>query len=266
MVIVRFLVGQNEEDAIVRLNQKMQGNFNLIPPGASPPLVKPRSIDDVPILALTLASERYDHFTLRRIAAQVHDQVKEINDVSEVTIIGGQRRQLRVTLDESRMAAFNVAPASIVPMLQQSNQQMQSGAFSSANREVLVETGGFLKNAEDVGNVVIGTFNQRAIYCVTSPELQMDPEEPADYVMMGWGDRAKQYPDRATGRKPPPTLPAVTLSIAKRKGTNAIAIAEKVLEKVEHLKGTLIPSDVTITPTRNYGETASEKSMNCCCT
>ncbi|MBS1810642.1 MAG: efflux RND transporter permease subunit, partial [Acidobacteria bacterium] len=258
MVIVRFLVGQNEEDAIVRLNQKMQGNFNLIPPGASPPLVKPRSIDDVPILALTLASERYDHFTLRRIAAQVHDQVKEINDVSEVTIIGGQRRQLRVTLDESRMAAFNVAPASIVPMLQQSNQQMQSGAFSSANREVLVETGGFLKNAEDVGNVVIGTFNQRAIYLRDVARITDGPEEPADYVMMGWGDRAKER--QSDGAKTTSTLPAVTLSIAKRKGTNAIAIAEKVLEKVEHLKGTLIPSDVTITPTRNYGETASEKS------
>src|SRR5262247_4015434 len=92
MAVVRFYVGQNEEDAIVRLNQKMLSNFDLIPPGASQPLVKPRSIDDVPILALTLSSDRYDHFTLRRVAAQVHDQIKEINDVSEVKIIGGGRR------------------------------------------------------------------------------------------------------------------------------------------------------------------------------
>jgi multidrug efflux pump subunit AcrB len=256
MVVVRFLVGQNEEDAIVRLNQKMQGNFNLIPPGASPPLVKPRSIDDVPILALTLSSERYDHFTLRRIAAQVHDQIKEIKDVSEVTIIGGQRRQLRVTLDEARMAAFNVAPATIVPMLQQSNQQIQSGAFSSGNREMLVETGGFLKNAEDIGNVVISMLNQRPIYLRDVAKIEDGSEEPADYVMFGVGNSTASGSERASSS----TQPAVTLSIAKRKGTNAIAIADRVLEKVEHLKGTLIPSDVSVNVTRNYGETASEKS------
>ncbi len=269
MVIVRFLVGQKEEDAIVRLNQKMLANFNLIPPGASPPLVKPRSIDDVPILALTLSSERYDHFTLRRIAAQMHDQIKEINDVSEITIIGGQRRQLRVTLDEARMAAFNVAPATIVPMLQQSNQQMQSGAFSSGNREMLVESGGFLKNAEDVGNVVIGVFNGRPTYLRDVAKIADGPEEPADYVMMGWGTHVTHVVPPSVGMSPnhalpaeagTKILPAVTLSIAKRKGTNAIAIADRVLEKVEQLKGTLIPSDVTVNVTRNYGETASEKS------
>jgi multidrug efflux pump subunit AcrB len=265
MVIVRFLVGQNEEDAIVRLNQKMLANFNLIPPGASPPLVKPRSIDDVPILALTLSSERYDHFTLRRIAAQIHDQIKEINDVSEITIIGGQRRQLRVTLDEARMAAFNVAPASIVPMLQQSNQQMQSGAFSAGNREMLVESGGFLKNAEDVGNVVVGVFNGHPTYLHDVAKITDGPEEPADYVMFGLGDAATQGHGDA-GKEGSPIsnlqspIPAVTLALAKRKGTNAIAIADNVLNKIEHLKGTMIPSDVTVTPTRNYGETASEKS------
>lgn len=265
MVIVRFLVGQNEEDAIVRLNQKMLANFNLIPPGASLPLVKPRSIDDVPILALTLSSERYDHFTLRRIAAQLHDQIKEINDISEVTIIGGQRRQLRVTLDDARMAAFNVAPATIVPMLQQANQQMQSGAFSSGNREMLVETGGFLKNAEEVGNVVVSAFNQRPVYLRDVAQITDGPEEPADHVMMGWGDAGTRGHGDAVKEKsaipnPPSAIPAVTLSIAKRKGTNAIAIADRVLDKVEHLKGTLIPSDVTVSTTRNYGETASEKS------
>jgi multidrug efflux pump subunit AcrB len=257
MVIVRFLVGQNEEDAIVRLNQKMLANFDLIPPGASQPLVKPRSIDDVPILALTLWSDRYDHFTLRRIAAQLHDQIKEINDVSEVRIIGGQRRQLRVTLDEARLAAYNIAPAALIPTLEQANRQLQSGRFASGNREFLVETGGFLKNAQDAGNVVIGAFNQRPVYLRDVARITDGPEEAADYVMMGWGDGAK---DKSAIRNPQSAMPAVTLSIAKRKGTNAIAIAEKVLDKVEHLKGTLLPSEVTVTPTRNYGETASEKS------
>ena len=133
--VVRFYVGEDEEKSIVKLNQKMFANFDLIPPGASQPLIKPRSIDDVPILALTLWSERYDHLMLRRVAAQVHDQIKEIADVSEVKMIGGRQRQLRVILDKAKMAAYGVAPAALVLVLQQANQQLQSGSFSSGNRE-----------------------------------------------------------------------------------------------------------------------------------
>jgi multidrug efflux pump subunit AcrB len=234
----------------------MFANFDLIPPGASPPLIKPRSIDDVPILALTLWSDHYDHFMLRRIAAQVHDQIKEVNDVSEVKIIGGQRRQIRVTLDEAKMAAYNVAPAAIVPMLEQANRQLQSGSFSSGNREFLVETGGFLHTAEEVGSVVVGVFNNRPVYLRDVASVEDGPEEPTDYVFFGSGPAAHQVGQFVKL----PYLPAVTISVAKRKGTNAIDIADKVITKVEQLKGTLIPSDVSVTITRNYGETAKEKS------
>ena len=254
MAVVRFYVGQNEEESIVRLNQKMFANFDLIPPGASQPLVKPRSIDDVPILALTLSSGRYDHFTLRRVAAQLHDQIKEVADVSEVKIIGGQRRQIRVTLDQSRMAAFNVAPASIVPMLEQANRQLQSGSFASGNREFLVETGGFLSSADDVSNVVVGVSNNHPVYLRDVSDINDGPEEPADYVFYGTGAHNETVGASST------IQPAVTLSISKRKGTNAIAVADRVLEKIETLKGRLIPTDVNVAVTRNYGETASEKS------
>src|SRR6185369_15582376 len=191
MAVVRFYVGQNEEAAIVRLNQKMFANLDLIPPGASPPLVKPRSIDDVPILALTLTSDRYDHFTLRRIAAQVHDQIKEVKDVSEVKLIGGQRRQIRVTLDEGRMAGYNVAPATLVPALEQSNRQLASGSFTSANRQFLVETGGFLRTADEVSSVVIGVFNDRPVYLRDVAKVEDGPEEPSDYVLYGSGAAAR---------------------------------------------------------------------------
>jgi multidrug efflux pump subunit AcrB len=253
MAVVRFYVGQNEEAAIVRLNQKMFANFDLIPVGASPPLIKPRSIDDVPILALTLASDRYDHFTLRRIAAQVHDQIKEVKDVAEVKLIGGQRRQIRVTLDGARMAAYNVAPAMLVPALEQSNRQLASGSFSSANREVLVETSGFLRTAEEVGSVVAGVFNDRPVYLRDFAKVEDGPEEPSDYVLYGRAATARHG-------NLPGVLPAVTISVSKRKGTNAIQIADRVLEKVNGVKGSLIPSDVQVAVTRNYGETASEKS------
>ena len=252
MAVVRFYVGQNEEAAIVRLNQKMSANFDLIPPGASHPIIKPRTIDDVPILALTLSSGRYDHLMLRRVAAQLHDQIKEVADVSEVKIIGGQRNQIRVTLDEARMAAFNVAPASIVPLLQQANRQTQSGSFASSNREFLVETGGFLHTAAEVGNVVIGGANNRPVYLRDVSRIEERSEEPSDYVFYGAGPAKTAAPDTV--------LPAVTISISKRKGTNAITVADHVLEKVALLKGSLIPADVDVATTRNYGETAAEKS------
>jgi multidrug efflux pump subunit AcrB len=262
MAVVRFYVGQSEEASIVRLNQKMSANFDLIPPGASPPLIKPRSIDDVPILALTLASDRYDHFTLRRVAAQVHDQIKEVRDVSEVKIIGGQRRQIRVLLDDARMAAYGAAPASIVPMLEQENKQLQSGSFSLGNREFLVETGGFLHSAEEVGDVVVGVSNGRPVFLRDVARIEDGAEEPADYVLYGTGP-AKNGATPTTTTPPAANqsvMPALTISVAKRKGTNAIAIADQVIEKVKHLQGTLIPSDVNVVVTRNYGETASEKS------
>jgi len=252
MAIIRFKVGEDEEKSIVRLNQKLYANLDLVPPGATPPLVKPRSIDDVPILALTLSSGRHDPFTLRRIASQLQDQIKTVPDVSEVKVIGGQRRQLRVILDPVRMAARGVAPAFLAQLLGQANRQLQAGSFASGNREFLVSTGGFLRNADDVGGVVAGVSGGRPVYLRDVARIVDGPEEPADYVFFGLGAAA-----RAGG---PAVSPAVTLSIAKRKGTNAIDVADKVLAKVEGLKGTFLPGDVTLTVTRNYGETAAEKS------
>jgi multidrug efflux pump subunit AcrB len=258
VAIVRFKVGQKEEDAIVRLNQKMFANTDLIPLGASQPLIKPRSIDDVPILALTLSSANYDHFTLRRVAAQMTDQIKEIADVSEVKIIGGQRRQVRVLLDDAKMSSRGIAAAAVIPMLQQSNQQQASGNFSEQNREAIVETGNFLSSAEDVGNVVVGVFGDRPVYLRDVAAITDGPEEPADYVMYGQAAGGEHQP--AAGQATAGIEPAVTLAVSKRKGTNAIEIADKVLLKVESLKASFIPKDIRVTTTRNYGETASEKS------
>jgi multidrug efflux pump subunit AcrB len=258
MAIVRFRVGEDEEKSIVKLNQKMFANFDLIPPGASQPLIKPRSIDDVPILALTLSSDRYDHFTLRRIAAQVYDQIKQVVDVSEVKVIGGQRRQVRVILDSAKMAAYHLAPVSVIPILDQQNRQLTSGSFSSHNQEFLVDTGGFLRTAEEVGSIVVGAVNQRPVFLRDIAKIADGPEEPADYVLMSQGRGA--YPKSREKISLSSALPAITLTVAKRKGTNAIQVAERVLKKVNLVKGVMIPNDVTVTVTRNYGETAEEKS------
>jgi multidrug efflux pump subunit AcrB len=247
LAIVRFFVGQDEEKSIVRLNQKLYANFDLIPPGASQPLVKPRSIDDVPILALTLSSKRYGDFELRRIAAQADDAIKQVNDVSAVTLIGGQRRQVRVTIDEAKLAAYNLSPLQVAGALGAENRRLASGRFVQLNREYTLETGEFLRTAEDAGNVVVGVANGKPVFVRNVADVSDGGEEPAEYVRMV----------RAADRQ---FLAAVTLSISKRKGANAVTVADNVLRRVDLLKGSVVPSDVRVDITRNYGETAAEKS------
>jgi multidrug efflux pump subunit AcrB len=245
MAIVRFLVGQDEEKSIVRLNQKLSANLDLIPPGATPPLVKPRSIDDVPILALTFWSKRYGDFELRRIAAQVDDSIKQTPDVSAVSLIGGQRRELRITLNQARLAAYHLSPLQILGALGTSNRRLSSGEFASGNQEYLLETGQFLTCADDVRNVVAGVSGDQAIFVRDVAEVTDGGEEPSQYVRFSDGHGF---------------YPAVTIAIAKRKGTNAVTVSENVLHRLEPLRGSVIPSDVQMTITRDYGDTAKEKS------
>jgi multidrug efflux pump subunit AcrB len=256
MAIVRFYVGENEEDSIVRLYNKLYSNFDLIPPGASRPLIKPRSIDDVPVLCLTLWSDRYDHYTLRRIAAELDDRIKDVQDVSQTQLIGGQRREIRVLLDAARMAASHVDPSGVLAALAGANREVRAGSFTAGNREVLVDVGEFLDGAESVRNLVIGTFAGRPVYLRDVAAVEDGPEEPKNYVLWGAGRAAaKAMREKAGG-----LYPAVTISVAKRKGTNAVSVAERVLEKVREQTGELIPADVRVAVTRNYGETAQEKS------
>jgi multidrug efflux pump subunit AcrB len=266
LVIVRFKVGEDIEDSLVKLNQKLQSNFDRIPHGVSFPLIKPKSIDDVPILALTFHSPRYDHLTLRRLVAQVDDSVKQVPQVAETLIIGGARRQVRVLLDPAKLASRNLSLAGLVPMLQQANRQSAAGGLTSNNREVAVETGGFLTTVHEVANVVVGVFGGRPVYLREVAEIVDGAEEPSQYVFFGHGVAAE--PDPAQARTAGPATaaqlgeeePAVTLTVAKRPGANAISVAKEVLRKVATLKGRIIPADVQVSITRHYGETAAEKS------
>lgn len=249
MTIVRFKVGTDLEAALVRLNQKLQGNFDRIPLGVTPPLIKPRTIDDVPILALTFHSARYDHATLHRLASQIDDAVKQIPLVAETTVIGGQHRAIRVLLDPQKLASRNLSPGYLVPMLQQANSQAQTGAQSVANQETLLQTGTFFRDARDVGAVVVGVADGRPVYLRDVATIVDGQSEPADYVLFGRGG-ANAGNEEA----------AVTLSIAKRPGANAVDVVAAVLAQVDALKGTLIPADIGVAITRDYGATASEKS------
>jgi multidrug efflux pump subunit AcrB len=202
LVIVRFKVGEDMESSLVKLNQKLQQNFDKIPHGVSQPLVKAHSIDDVPILALTFHSPKYDHLMLRRLVAQVDDAIKQVPQVAETTIIGGAHRQVRVLLDPVKLAARNLSPAGLVPMLQQANKQFSAGGLTSDNREVLIETGAFLHSADDVRNVVVGAFAGKPVYLRDVADILDGAEEPSQYVFFGSGVAAGILPAVEPGFQP----------------------------------------------------------------
>ncbi len=245
MAIVRFYVGQDEGASIVKLNQKMFANLDRIPPGASQPLIKPRSIDDVPILALTLWSDRYGPFELRRVAAQLDDAIKQTTDVSAVELIGGEKREVRVTLDTAKLNAYSLTPLQILGSLGAANRRLDSGRSSTANREFILETGEFLRSARDVSDVVVAVANGKPVYVRDVAAVSDGGEDPAQYV--------SHFESGAFHS-------AVTIAISKRQATNAIDVAENVLRRVELLKGNVIPGDVHVTISRQYGETAAEKA------
>lgn len=252
IAVVRFYVGQDMERSIVNLYNKLMSNYDRIPPGVSQPLVKPRSIDDVPILALTLWSPRYNGYELRRVALDVVDQLKKDPDVGEFQVIGGQRRQVKITIDPQNLRAYGASPLNIIGALKKGNFLLPSGDFPSGNRQFTVETGGFLSDPSEIGSLVVAASSGRPVYLRDVATIDDGAEEPSSYVFMGEG------PAAWTGLNA--LYEAVTISIAKKKGTNATHIAERALAKIEALKGNVIPSGIETTVTRNYGETAKDKS------
>jgi multidrug efflux pump subunit AcrB len=257
MVIVRFYVGIKEEDAIILTYNKLHSNFDRIPPGVSQPLIKVRSIDDVPVLALTLWGRDVDGYQLRRIAGELEQAIKQEDDVSETALIGGQRRQLRVSLDPARLAAYRLSPAAIARAFDASNQRSAAGSFARGNQEIAVEAGRFIGAADDARRLVVAVSAGRPVYLGDVAEIIDGPEEPSSYVFFGTGGAsASKRAAAAVARE----FPAVTLTVAKRKGTNATDVAHRVLARVASLRGYSIPAGVEITVTRNYGETAKHKS------
>jgi multidrug efflux pump subunit AcrB len=254
--IVRFKVGEDEERSTVRLQQKLGAHLDLIPPGASPPLVKPRSIDDVPILAVTLFSARYSGYELRRLAAEIRERVKQVPGVSEVTLTGGERRQIRVQLDPDKLAARHLSPLAVAAALRSSNERLPAGAVASDNRELLLEVGNLLTNADDVGAVVVGVAAERPVFLRDVATIVDGPEEPSTYVRFGAGAAAEGAEQKLGAG----AVPAVTLSVAKHKGQNAVSVVSDVWRKLDSLRGSMIPKDVTLTAARDYGATAGEKS------
>jgi multidrug efflux pump subunit AcrB len=236
LIVVRFAVGDDPETSLVKVYAKLAG---------APALVKLHTIDDVPVLALTLHGAAYEGYRLRQVAAELRAELQRIEGVAQVELIGGAPRVVLVEPDPARLAAHGLSLAALAQALGGANAVLPAGAILSANRSLPVRAGGLLGSAEDVGAVLVGVRNGRGIRVSEVAAVSDGPAEPAWYVSQV----------AAT------TRPAVTLSIAKRPGVNATALARTVQHRVDALRGDLLPGDLEIAITRNYGETANDKAQ-----
>ncbi len=245
LVTVRFTVGEDQDRAVSRVHAKLASAADAAPPGAMPPLVKPHSIDDVPILALTLHGAGYGSDALRTIATRLGDDLATLPDVARIDVIGGAARQLTVTLDPVRLAGSGVTPGEVMQALGAANVRLTAGDFASANAVFQVSVGAPIRDATDAGLVVVADRGG-PVYLRNVATITDGPAEPTSYVSHATrGETA---------------APAVTLALAKRPGVNATDIAHAALHRLEQARGRIVPAGVTVDVTRDYGETASEKA------
>ena len=245
LVTVRFKVGEDQDRAVSRVFAKIGAEADRALPGVMPPLIKPHSIDDVPILALTLHGGGYGSDALRAMATHLADDLATIPDLARIDLIGGEPTQLRVTLDPSRLAGSGVTPGEVMQALRAANVQLPAGEYAAANEVFLVSVGAPIRTARDAGDVVVAN-RSGPVYLRNVATVVEAPAEATDYVShAARGESGEQ---------------AVTLAIAKRPGVNATDIAHLALARVEEVRGRLLPADVRVDVTRNYGETANEKA------
>jgi multidrug efflux pump subunit AcrB len=245
VVTVRFFVGEDRERSLVKLHNKISMNIDQAPPLVKGWVIKPVEIDDVPIVNLTLYSDRYDDHALRRIGEEVLTRLAEVKDTSRTSIVGGRKREVRVELAPERMSGRGVSKIDVLRALQGTDASVTAGAYSRANQETLVTSESFLTSAREVEDLVVGVHDSRPVYLRDIATVVDGPEEAVHHVRIG-------FPDGTA-------LPAVTLALAKKKGSNAVDVAANILRRLEDLKKNVIPDGVEVAVTRNYGRTAQDK-------
>jgi multidrug efflux pump subunit AcrB len=258
VLTVQFKVGEPRIDSLVKLHDTLMSNRDWLPThlGVQDPVVKPKGIDDVPIVALTLTNTRDDMGAadLQKVAHALEIELKRVPGTREVTTVGGPDEVVRVTLEPERMNAHRVTATDIERALRAANTAMPAGDLTRANRTVEVRTGQFLENARDVGQLIVGVTERRPVLLADVALVTAGADTPSRYVWHG------EPQVQADGRRVVIERPAVTIQISKKEGENAPAVADAVLDRVEQLKGRLIPADVQVVETRNYGATANDKA------
>ncbi|WP_339733522.1 efflux RND transporter permease subunit [uncultured Gimesia sp.] len=256
VVTVRFYVGEDREDSLVKLYNKINSSTDQIPPGVASWVVKPIEVDDVPIVIATLWSEHpeiHSDHELRRIAEEVQLELQAIPNTNRVEVVGGRPRRIRVELDAQRLAAHKTSPLQIRNALQVSNVMIRAGEFDQQDQQFVVESGTFIKDVSDLENIVVNVSEDRPVYLKNVATVVDGPAEVEGYSWISFGaaDTSHASEDQL--------YPAVHLSVAKRKGTNAVWVAEAVETRLQELSKTHLPDGVDYRITRDYGETANEK-------
>ncbi|HUT14021.1 MAG TPA: efflux RND transporter permease subunit [Thermoguttaceae bacterium] len=269
VVTVRFYVGEDREDSIVKLYNKIQSNTDQVPPGVSDWVVKPVEVDDVPIVNVTLWSdetELYGDHELRRVAEQLQNELQAIPDTNRVWVIAGRPRQIRVELDPAQLAARKTSVMQVAEALRASNVQVRAGSFEQQNTEFVVEAGTFVRHAWDLENLVINLAGNRPVYLKNVARVIDGPAEVDNYSWIGFGPAAasphEPKEETASAELTPPDgklYPAVHIAVAKKKGSNAVWVADAVARRMNELAPAYLPDGVHYRITRDYGETANEK-------
>ncbi len=257
IVTVRFYVGEDREDSLIKLYNKIAMNTDIVPPGVAGWVVKPIEIDDVPIVNVTLWSEDQDDYPLRRIVEQVEIALQSVKNTGRTQIVGGPLRQISVWLDADALAGHEVTIRQIEQVLQGANVQSDAGGFDQQDQRYLVQVGPFLQTKEDVQALVVGVGKAGPVYLRDVASVEDGPAEPTTYTRIGFGpaDRGAKSPTVSREQD----YPAVTIAVAKRRGTNAVTVARDLEAKIEALQESLFPDNVHVRLTRNYGETANDK-------
>jgi multidrug efflux pump subunit AcrB len=255
IIIVRFLVGSDPDQAAVRVHTKLAEQAPNLPPGALPPVVVPRSIDDVPVLAYTLWSKEASPIELRRVADELKVELTRHPRVAQVTVLGGRHRVVLASFDRERLASYHVSLLQAYQALAGLNWKLPAGSFSEANAELPVEVGSLFRSADEVGRAVIGVYGGNPVYLRDVATIRDGAEEPSQYVWIDAGAAGA-----SKGLPAGLDVPAVTVAVAKKPGTNAVELVRDLDARVAKLSGPVIPGDIHVSKTRDYGYTANEKA------
>ncbi|NOY67365.1 MAG: efflux RND transporter permease subunit [Gammaproteobacteria bacterium] len=260
VLTVQYKVGEDRTDAIVRLYNTIYSNQDWLPAnlGVAQPIIKPKGIDDVPIVSLTLWADDPDYAVsdLQQVAHALEAELKKVKGTRDIYTLGAVDRVLHVLIDPQRMAAYSLSINALKASLIAANQSKNAGFLVNHNKAIPVQAGRFLVSANDVKSLVVGLYDGRPVYLSDVANVQLSTDQPESYVWFGTGPAASHKNIESKGE-----FPAVTIAVAKKPGTNAVQIAQQVIERVNDLKGIYIPDNVNVTVTRNYGETANEKAQ-----
>ena len=273
IITVRYYVGEDRERSLVKLYKKMDENLDIVPIGVTGWIIKPVEIDDVPAVTLTLASESSDDTDLRRVAEEVTQRLAGVQNVSRAYVVGGRPRVVQVLMDPDQMAAHQVSPLELERAIQAANVRRTAGDFRTRDRVIHVEAGQPFDDARQLRDLVVGVFDGRPVSLKDVAQVEDGSEEVASYVRHGWGPargftQQEFFPGTILGQAElaatsipeyQPSQSAVTIAIAKKKGANAVRVANAVLHRAEELQGTIVPDDMQLIVTRNYGLTADAK-------